>query len=330
MFSIIKRILAQIINDKRSLAILFVAPILIFTLLYFILGDSGYVPKITVYNVSDSVLTGLEKSADVEVTDSMPELKAFLESQGQDAIIWANQEGLHLYMLDKSAKTSKVLKAVQDINASNIHINYEYETNSENQLDSLSFVFLGVISFFFVFILSGMSFVRERTNQTLERMLMAPIRRSTVIGGYTLGYGILSAIQSVVIFLFSVYVLKLHVEGSYILCTLIMIILSFAAVSVGALMSIFANNELQLVQFIPIVLIPQIFFSGLIPLDTIPYGLGNLCYLTPIYYGCAALQKVLIFGDGIDVIYPWILGLLGMIVVLFVLNTFLLKKYRRL
>jgi len=79
MFSIIKRILAQIINDKRSLAILFVAPILIFTLLYFILGDSGYVPKITVYNVSDSVLTGLEKSADVEVTDSMPELKAFLE-----------------------------------------------------------------------------------------------------------------------------------------------------------------------------------------------------------------------------------------------------------
>jgi len=330
MFSIIKRILAQIINDKRSLAILFVAPILIFTLLYFILGDSGYVPKITVYNVSDSVLTGLEKSADVEVTDSMPELKAFLESQGQDAIIWANQEGLHLYMLDKSAKTSKVLKAVQDINASNIHINYEYETNSENQLDSLSFVFLGVISFFFVFILSGMSFVRERTNQTLERMLMAPIRRSTVIGGYTLGYGILSAIQSVVIFLFSVYVLKLHVEGSYILCTLIMIILSFAAVSVGALMSIFANNELQLVQFIPIVLIPQIFFSGLIPLDTIPYGLGNLCYLTPIYYGCAALQKVVIFGDGIDVIYPWILGLLGMIVVLFVLNTFLLKKYRRL
>jgi len=330
MFSIIKRILAQIINDKRSLAILFVAPILIFTLLYFILGVSGYVPKITVYHVSDSVIVGLEKSADIEVTDSMPVLKEYVVAHGKDAIIWADQEGLHIYMLDKNTKTGKVLKAVQDINSANIHINYEYETNSENQLDSLSFVFLGVISFFFVFILSGMSFVRERTNQTLERMLMAPIRRSTVIGGYTLGYGILSAIQSVVIFLFSVYVLKLHVEGSYILCTLIMIILSFAAVSVGALMSIFANNELQLVQFIPIVLIPQIFFSGLIPLDTIPYGLGNLCYLTPIYYGCAALQKVVIYGDGIKVIYPWILGLLAMIAVLFILNTFLLKKYRRL
>jgi len=330
MFSIIKRILAQIINDKRSLGILFVAPILIFTMLYFILGDSGYVPKITVYNVNDSVRTGLEKSADVEVTDAMPELKEYVETWGKDAIIWSDQEGMHIYMLDKSTKTSKVLKAVQDMNSSNIHINYEYETNDDNQLDSLSFVFLGVISFFFVFILSGMSFVRERTNQTLERMLMAPIRRSTVIGGYTLGYGILSAIQSVVIFLFSVYVLKLHVEGSYILCTLIMIILAFAAVSVGALMSIFANNELQLVQFIPIVLIPQIFFSGLIPLDTIPYGIGNLCYVTPIYYGCTALQKVVIFGDGIDVIYPWILGLIGMIGVLFILNTFLLKKYRRL
>jgi len=330
MFSITKRILAQIMNDKRSLAILFVAPILIFTLLYFILGDSGYVPKITVYNVSDSVITGLKKSAVVEVTDSMPELKEYVETQGQDAIIWADQEGMHIYMLDKNAKTSKVLKAFQDINSASIHISYEYATNDDNQLDSLSFVFLGVISFFFVFILSGMSFVRERTNQTLERMLMAPIRRSTVIGGYTFGYGILSAIQSVVIFLFSVYVLKLHVHGSYILCALIMIIMSLAAVSVGALMSIFANNELQLVQFIPIVLIPQIFFSGLIPLDTIPYGLGNLCYFAPIYYGCTALKKVVIYGEGIEKIYPWILGLLSMIGILFILNTFLLKKYRRL
>jgi len=330
MFSITKRILAQIMNDKRSLAILFVAPILIFTLLYFILGDSGYIPKITVYNVSESVLTGLEKSAVVEVTDSLPELKEYVKTQGQDAIIWADQEGMHIYMLDRNSKTSKVLKAFQDINSSSIHISYEYATNDDNQLDSLSFVFLGVISFFFVFILSGMSFVRERTNQTLERMLMAPIRRSTVIGGYTFGYGILSAMQSVVIFLFSVYVLKLHVQGSYILCALIMIIMSLAAVSVGALMSIFANNELQLVQFIPIVLIPQIFFSGLIPLDTIPYGLGNLCYFAPIYYGCTALQKVVIYGEGIEIIYPWILGLLTMIGILFILNTFLLKKYRRL
>jgi ABC-2 type transport system permease protein len=59
-----------------------------------------------------------------------------------------------------------------------------------------------------------------------------------------------------------------------------MILMAFSAVSVGALVSIFANNELQLVQFIPVIIIPQIFFSGLIPIDTIPFGLGNLCYLT--------------------------------------------------
>lgn len=330
MYTITKRILSQIINDKRSLAILFIAPILILTLLYFILGDSGYTPQITTYHVSESVVTGLEKNADVKMVDSMPDLKDYVETEGQDAFIWANQEGLHIYMLDKNSKTAKVLKAVQDINSANVDFNYEYETNDANQLDSLSYVFLGVISFFFVFILSGMSFVRERTNQTLERMLMAPIRRVTVIGGYTFGYGILAAMQSIVIFLFSVYILKLHVEGAYFLCMLIMIIMSFAAVSVGALISIFANNELQLVQFIPIVIIPQIFFTGLIPLDIIPYGLGNLCYLTPIYYGCAALQKIVIFGEGIDEIYPLILGLLCVIAILFISNTLLLKKYRRL
>jgi ABC-2 type transport system permease protein len=174
-----------------------------------------------------------------------------------------------------------------------------------------------------------MSFVRERFGQTLERMLMTPIHRYEVIGGYTLGYGLFSALQSVLLILYSVYVLKLHVAGSVGLSTLVMILVAFSAVSMGALVSIFANNELQMVQFIPVVLIPQIFFSGLIPIDTIPFGLGNLCYLTPIYYGCAALEKIMIQGKGFLDVWPWMLGSLLYTLILFLINTQALRKYRR-
>jgi ABC-2 type transport system permease protein len=76
--------------------------------------------------------------------------------------------------------------------------------------------------------------------------------------------------------------------------------------------------------------IPQIFFSGLIPLDTIPYHLGNLGYVMPIFYGCSAIKEVMRVGSGLGAIYPYLLALLGYIVVLNVLNTLALKKYRRI
>ncbi|MBC3796492.1 ABC transporter permease [Acetobacterium tundrae] len=336
MLSIVKRILVQIKNDKRSLGLLLFAPLLVLTLLYFILGNANYVPQIATYDMSEKFNTELQQNAGVIELNEKPEAKDYLEKNGIDALIWKDSEGTHLELLEKNSKATTALKAIQDTNKvlqpsqSELLIDYVYETADDNQLDSLSYVFLGVISFFFVFILSGMSFVRERFGQTLERMLMTPISRMDIIGGYTFGYGLLSALQSVVIILFAVYGLHLHVEGSVSLCILVMILMAFSAVSVGALVSIFANNELQMVQFIPVVLIPQIFFSGLIPIDTIPFGLGNLCYFTPIYYGCTALEMIMIQGKGFLEIWPWLVGSVLFIGVLFLVNVMALKKYRRL
>ena len=336
MLSIVKRILGQMKNDKRSLGLLLFAPLLVLTLLFFILSDSSYVPKLAVYDMNEKFVAELENHATVSEETEKPEVADYLEANGIDALIWSDSEGTHIELLEKNSKSAAALEAIQDTNKAlqptqnELIIDYVYESAGDNQLDSLSYVFLGVISFFFVFILSGMSFVRERFGQTLERMLMTPIRRIDVIGGYTLGYGLLAAVQSVVIILYAVYVLQLQVEGSVALCTLVMILMAFSAVSVGALVSIFANNELQLVQFIPVIIIPQIFFSGLIPIDTIPFGLGNLCYLTPIYYGCTSLEMIMIQGKGVVEIWPWLVGSVVFIGVLFLANVTALKKYRRL
>ena len=132
--------------------------------------------------------------------------------------------------------------------------------------------------------------------------------------------------QSTLLILFAKYVLKLHFSGSVGTCVLIMILLSFSAVSFGTLLSIFAKNQFQMIQFIPIIIVPQIFFSGLIPLDTIPYGIGNLCYIFPVYYGCFALKEIIIYGYTISDILPYLGGLLAFTAVLFLLNVVALKK----
>ena len=235
MLSIVKRILGQMKNDKRSLGLLLFAPLLVLTLLFFILSDSSYVPKLAVYDMNEKFVAELENHATVSEETEKPEVADYLEANGIDALIWSDSEGTHIEFLEKNSKSAAALEAIQDTNKAlqptqnELIIDYVYESAGDNQLDSLPFVFLGVISFFFVFILSGMSFVRERFGQTLERMLMTPIRRIDVIGGYTLGYGLLAVVQSVVIILYAVYVLQLQVEGSVALCTLVMILMAFSA-----------------------------------------------------------------------------------------------------
>ena len=196
--------------------------------------------------------------------------------------------------------------------------------------DNMGYILLGVMSFFFVFLLSGVSFIRERTTGTLERLMLTPIKRYEVIVGYTLGFGIFAVLQSIVIVLYCQYVLHIQITGSVFLCILIMSLLALTAVSTGTLISIFANNEFQVVQFIPVIIIPQIFFSGLIPVDTLPFHLGILSYIMPVYYGCMALHDVMVKGFEITQIWDSLVALLVFIIVLSVINTFALKKYRKL
>lgn len=225
---------------------------------------------------------------------------------------------------------TEVQSAMTTLNptSSTIDVTYVYGGESESTFDSIGYILLGVSSFFFVFIIAGVSFVRERTIGTMERFMLAPIARYKVVLGVLLGFGLFAIIQSIIVILFVHYVLGLMIASNVLYVIFVMTVLALVAVAFGALISTFAENEFQVAQFIPVVVVPQIFLSGLIPIETIPLGLGNLAYITPVYYACDALDKLMIRGTldiGLD-----LLVLFGFIVVFFIINTLLLKKYRQI
>ena len=337
MGSLIIRIVKQMHNDKRSLAIILIAPILIMSLLFLLLGESSYVPIIGVdENFNVKVLEALKEQNVKIVTMKEEDIDVFLEENSADAVISMDKNGINIRMLEenstKALKITDALKnAMEKINpVGSMNMSFVYGKSNDTMFNSLGYILIGFLSFFFVFIISGMSFVRERTTGTMERLMLTPISRIGLVAGYTIGYGIFAALQSVLIILFTRYVLHMEYAGSVLLAMLIMILLSFTAVLVGALVSIFANSEFQVMQFIPIVIIPQFFFSGLIPIDTLPFGLGKLAYIMPIFYGCRGLKEVLIRGSGIEGIWSSLLILAAFIIVLFIINTEALRKYRRL
>ena len=338
MKSLVARIFKQLVGDRRSMAMLLLAPILVVSLLYLLLGDSAYQPTIAVDSRYPAPMLAALQKQDVTVVilSDGTDADAKLENNEIDAMVTFDANGLSIRMAEAgSAKTAKITSALKAAAASvnpagGMRFTSIYGDTASSTFDSLDYVLLGVMSFFFVFILSGVSFIRERSSGTLERLMLTPVRRYEVIVGYTLGFGVFAVIQSVVFVLFTQYVLGVHIAGSVWLTMLVMILLSFTAVSTGTLISIFANNEFQVVQFIPVVIIPQIFFSGLIPIDTFPLHLGNLSYIMPVYYGCTALNEVMVKGFGIGKIWPNLVMLLAFVLVLSVVNTLALKKYRRM
>ncbi len=329
MISLVNRIIKQMINDKRSLALMMLAPLLIMALVNALLSVADVELKILAVDLPATYNEKLASSSWVERAEA-PSLDR-LERGEFDAIIQRTAGGLlvTLYQPDASIQ-GKVMLSIQQLSPDQrqAEINYMRGNPDWGFFDTYIGNFLSILSFFFIFLIAGITFVRERTSGTLERMLQTPISRSAVIGGYTLGFGLFATLQSQLILLFVKYGLKATFEGTYITVGIIMTLIAITAVSTGALVSIFATNEFQIVQFIPIVIIPQVFLSGLIPIQQLPAAFAKLPFLTPIYYGSVALEKSMLYGESITGISSEIIALSVILIVLFTLNTLALRAVK--
>lgn len=221
-------------------------------------------------------------------------------------------------------------EVLQENQQEELNIHYLHGSSDMGQFDNFGPVLLGFFVFFFVFIIAGVSFIRERTTGTLERLLSTPIKKWEIVVGYVLGFGIVTMIQSAIIAAYTIYVLDMMMEGSFFHLLLIILVLSFTALTLGILISSFANNELQMIQFIPIIIVPQVFFSGLFNLETISDWLSWIGPVTPLYYAAEALRDVMVRGYGFSDIYSEILILLGFSLLFMILNILALRKYRKI
>jgi ABC-2 type transport system permease protein len=206
---------------------------------------------------------------------------------------------------------------------------YLYGSADSTFFDTFLPILLGFFVFFFVFLISGISLLNERTTGTLTRLLATPIRRGEIISGYLLGYGLFALVQTLITVTFALTVFKIHMLGSVWLILLINFLLALVALSMGIFVSTFANSEFQMMQFIPILIVPQVFFSGLIPVDQMATWLQWIAHIFPLYYGGNALMNVATRGVTLNGVAGELGILLGFTVLFTILNIVGMKRYRR-
>lgn len=338
--ALVIRILRQIIRDKRTLGLLIFAPIIVLTMIHLVFNGNDYVPKIGLVNIPQPIENQLDfDDATITSYSTVNEAEQGLENEQIDSYIFFENESPHI-VLEGSDPTvngatmkqlEEGLQFLQPENSKgNLDVEFLHGSSDMRQFDYFGPVLLGFFVFFFIFLIAGVSFLRERTTGTLERLMASPLRKSEIVLGYIIGFGIFTIIQATIIASYSIYVLGMHMEGAFIDVLLIILLLAFTALTLGILLSTFANNELQMIQFIPIIVVPQIFFSGLFNLDTISDWLNWIGPLTPLYYAADALRDVMIRGYSLEEIYIPILILCGFSVIFMILNVIALRKYRKI
>jgi ABC-2 type transport system permease protein len=336
-----RRIAQGFRRDERTLGLMFVVPILITALLGWVIRG-GTAPSLDVVVTGNDVVANLLRSAagtqpngPAITVETAPDAAAAREQvKNGDAdvalIISGQQPGAaHITIVtegtDPASDGSRIglLQALITAAFSNAspagaiaapEVSHEtiYLSPDADALDVLAPVFLGYFAYFFVFILTGISFLRERIGGTLERLLATPVTRGEIVVGYSLGFGIFATIQVIVLIVFALMAidvpalgpipaftigLGVATAGSPILLFGLALLLALGAVNLGIFLSTFARTELQVIQFIPIVIVPQGLLGGIFwPVERLPDILQPVARVLPVTYAVDGLRAVMLRG----------------------------------
>lgn len=355
--AIAKKVMKELFRDKRTLAMMFVAPVFIMWLMNLMFSASTAVNiKLATQDLPTSLVTkmGDLDHVSVQTYNDLDQAKKDLADEKVDAVAsykngeyqvdYANTDASKTSMTRQVLRTSiasegsnqlmaRVKQALPQLKleakAPEIKESYRYGDKNTSFFTSMIPVLIGFVVFFFVFLISGMALLKERTSGTLERLLATPVKRSEIVYGYMLSYGLIAIFQTAVVVLAAIWLLDVEVVGNLFNVIIVNVVLALVALAFGILLSTLAKSEFQMMQFIPLVIMPQLFFSGIIPLSSMGGWAQTVGKFLPLTYSGDAMCQIILYGRGIGDILPNIGVLLIFLVILTILNIVGLRRYRK-
>lgn len=354
------RIIRQFLHDPRTLALLFIAPLVVLTFLYLILSQTTST-VVLVLAPQDAAAQPLAKIMQADLpTQAGVQMLLLSPIQASDHLKQGDVDGVlaiscttasatcapvfTLTLEGSNPATAKQLRNVVSLlltgfqsqttpegsstpPALPLQTRYLYGGPDYTVTDGVAPYLISFFSFFLIFLLAGVAFLRERSQGTMERVLVSPLRRSELVLGYILGFTLFALLQAVLILLFIILVLRVHEQGNLALLFLVTALSTLGGLSLGICVSAFARNEYEIGQFIPLLIVPQLLLGGLFfPVKMLPVGLKQLAEVMPITHANEAFSDVMLKGATLDGLWGNLLFLSGYVFLMLLITAFTLRQ----
>ena len=199
-----------------------------------------------------------------------------------------------------------------------------------NVFASIGPAMLGLFPFVVMFLVTSITTLRERRSGTLERLLALPLGKGDFIGGYALAFGLLAIFQALIASAFAVWVCGLEVAGDIWLLILTAVLNGLLGTMLGLLASAFAQTEFQVVQFMPLFVVPQILLGGIfLPREDMPEVLYQISNWLPLSHSIEALNLVSTESDATEEILWQLLIVLAFALGALILAALTLRRRTR-
>jgi len=195
----------------------------------------------------------------------------------------------------------------------------------------IGFILPGIISMTVLFasIFSGIQIIWDKQFGFLKETLVAPVSRTEIMIGQTLGGATTAFIQGVLILIFSLVIgINTASLGGFLIAFLFMILigLSFTALGIAIASRMEDMHGFQLIM--NFVIFPIFGLSGAIfPLDSLPSWLKSITMLNPLTYGVEGIRYGLLGTSNLNPLLS-LAALGGFTVIIVIIGSYLFRKIK--
>ena len=328
VLAVTRKALGQLAHDRRTVAFVLIVPVVL--ILVFGYGFGGQPTHIATVVVNQdrgpagSAFLAALPSGVLDLSSTANNASAWSAvNSGNDwaaivigpnftEMVKTGQVALTLY-LDGSSPTiaaavvSAVQMALQSAFVANgtgasVHVvsDYVYGSATTPFIDTIAPGIMALAILFITTVLSIIVLVRERSAGLLERLFASPLRASEFVAGHALSLTVVALAQVAVLFVSALAIFHATFTGNLLFAYGVLLLFGVGNLGLGMLLSAAARSEFQAIQFIPLLLIPQILFAGaLFPLEAIPVAFRPVSDILPLTYAARAVQDILLRGWGV-------------------------------
>lgn len=176
---------------------------------------------------------------------------------------------------------------------------------------------VGIILQMITMLLTAFAIVREKETGTLEQLMVTPVSRLGLILGKLLPYGLVGIMETVSVLVLMRFLFQVPIAGSVFLLAGFTLIFLFTALGLGLLVSTFAGNQIQALQFSFFIILPSVLLSGFIfPQDSMPHIIYLIGQAVPATYFIQILRGIILRDTGFEDLWMngVILACMGLVV----------------